>query len=88
VLVGAHPSAIYCAALVNALRPKTKFIGIIGSYGWGSKMVDQITGLLGNIKAETLEPVLTKGMAKEDTYTSLDELADNILAKHKQLGIV
>lgn len=88
VLVGAHPSAIYCAALVNALRPKTKFIGIIGSYGWGSKMVDQITGLLGNMKAETLEPVLAKGMAREDTYTALDELADNILAKHKELGIV
>jgi flavorubredoxin len=88
VLVGAHPSAIYCAALVNALRPKTKFLGIIGSYGWGSKMVDQITGLLGNMKAETLEPVLAKGMAREDTFTALDELADNILAKHKQLGIV
>jgi flavorubredoxin len=88
VLVGAHPSAIYCAALVNALRPKTKFIGIIGSYGWGSKMVEQITGLLGNIKAETLEPVLAKGMAREDAFTALDELADNILAKHKQLGIV
>jgi len=88
VLVGAHPSAIYCAALVNALRPKTKFFGIIGSYGWGSKMVEQITGLLGNMKAEILEPVLTKGMARENAYTALDNLADNILAKHKQLGIV
>ena len=88
VLIGAHPSAIYCAALVNALRPKTKFFGIVGSYGWGSKMVDQITGLLGNVKAEILEPVLAKGMAREDSYTALDNLADNILAKHKQLGIV
>ena len=88
VLVGAHPSAIYCAALLNALRPKTKFIGIIGSYGWGSKMIDQITGLLGNVKAQALEPVLAKGLASEDTYTALDELADNILAKHQQLGIV
>jgi flavorubredoxin len=88
VLVGAHPSTIYCAALLNALRPKTKFAGLIGSYGWGSKMVEQITGLLGNMKAEMFEPVLSRGMAKEDTYTALDELADNILAKHKQLGIV
>lgn len=88
VLVGAHPTAIYCSALVNVLRPKTKFIGIIGSYGWGSKMVEQISGMLGNIKAQTLEPVLAKGMAKEDAYTALDDLADNILAKHQQLGIV
>ena len=87
VLVGAHPAAIYCAALMNALRPKTKFAGIIGSYGWGSKMVEQLTGLMGNIKAEMFEPVLAKGAAKEDGYTALDELADNILEKHRALGI-
>ena len=88
VLVGAHPVAIYCAALLNALRPKTKFFGIIGSYGWGSKMVEQITGLMGSAKAEMFEPVISKVMAKEDVYTALDELANNILAKHQQLGIV
>jgi flavorubredoxin len=88
VLVGAHPSAMYCAALVNALRPKTKFAGIIGSYGWGSKMVEQLTGLMSNLKAEMFEPVLAKGLAEEETYSKLDTLADNILAKHKQLGIV
>ena len=88
VLVGAHPAAIYCAALLNALRPKTKHLGIIGSYGWGSKMVEQITGLMGNLKAEMFEPVLAKGAATEDGYSALDDLADNILAKHQQLGIV
>ncbi len=87
VLVGAHPAAIYCAALMNALRPKTKFVGIIGSYGWGSKMVEQLTGLMGNVKAEMFEPVLAKGAAKEDGYTALDELADNILQKHRALGV-
>ncbi|MHC4553059.1 MAG: FprA family A-type flavoprotein [Planctomycetota bacterium] len=88
VLLGAHPSAIYCAALVNALKPKTKFAGIVGSYGWGSKMVEQITALTGNLKAEMFEPVISKGMPTEEAYTALDELADNILAKHKELGIV
>lgn len=88
VLIGAHPSAIYCAALVNALRPKTRYAGIIGSYGWGSKMVEQITGLMGNMKAEMFEPVISKGMPTEEAYTALDELADSILAKHKGLGIV
>ncbi|MHC4525634.1 MAG: FprA family A-type flavoprotein [Planctomycetota bacterium] len=88
VLVGAHPAAVYCAALMNALRPKTKFAGIIGSFGWGSKMVEQLTGLMGNLKAEMFEPVLAKGAATEDGYSALDDLADNILAKHQQLGIV
>ena len=87
VLVGAHPSAVYCAALMNALRPKTKFAGIIGSFGWGSKMVEQLTGLMGNLKAEMFEPVLVRGAAKEEGYTALDELADNILQKHRALGI-
>lgn len=88
VLIGAHPSAIYCAALLNALRPKTKHLGIIGSYGWGSKMVDQLTGVMSNMKCDMLEPVLAKGMASEESYSALDQLADNILAKHRQLGIV
>ncbi|MHC5199697.1 MAG: FprA family A-type flavoprotein, partial [Planctomycetota bacterium] len=88
VLIGAHPSAVYCAALVNALRPKTKFVGIIGSYGWGSKMVEQLTGLISNLKAETFEPILSRGQAREEVYTALDGLADNILAKHQSLGIV
>ncbi|MHC4526039.1 MAG: FprA family A-type flavoprotein [Planctomycetota bacterium] len=87
VLVGAHPSAVYCAALMNALRPKTKFAGIIGSFGWGSKMVEQLTGLMSNLKAEMFEPVLARGAATEEGYTALDELADNILQKHRALGI-
>ncbi|MBC8379517.1 MAG: FprA family A-type flavoprotein [Planctomycetes bacterium] len=88
VMIGAHPSAIYCAALLNSLRPKTKHVGIIGSYGWGSKMVDQLTTVMSNLKSEMLEPVLTKGMAAGETYSALDELADNILEKHRSLGIV
>ncbi len=88
VLVGAHPSALYCAALVNVLRPKTKHLGIIGSFGWGSKMVDQITGMLTNVKAEIFEPVLSKGMAGEQAYSELDVLADKIAQKHNALGLM
>jgi flavorubredoxin len=88
VLVGAHPAAIYCAALVNALRPKIKFGGIIGSYSWGSKMVEQLTGLMGNLKLELFEPVLAKGLALEETYSSLDDLADKIAEKHRLKGLM
>jgi flavorubredoxin len=88
VLVGAHPSAVYCAALINALRPKTKFFGIVGSFGWGSKMVEQITSLTSNMKAEKFEPVISKGMATDEIYLMVDELADKILAKHTEIGIV
>jgi flavorubredoxin len=88
VLTGTHPKVAYAAILANALRPKTKFASIIGSYGWGGRMVEQITGLLGNLKVEILEPVIAKGYPKDDDFTALDKLADKILAKHKELKIV
>jgi flavorubredoxin len=87
VLVGPHPCAAYAAFLANALRPKTKFASIIGSYGWGGKMVEQLAAMIPNIKAEILEPVLAKGEPKEVDYAALDRLADEILAKHKERGI-
>ena len=87
VLIGPHPCAAYAAFLANALRPKAKFASIIGSYGWGGKMVEQLTALMPNLKVQILEPVVAKGHPKEDDYLALDKLADNILAKHKELKI-
>ncbi len=87
VLTAAHPKVAYTAILANALRPKTKFASIIGSYGWGGRMVEQITGLISNLKVEILEPVIAKGYPKDSDFTALEKLADKILAKHKELGI-
>jgi len=83
-LTGAHPAAVYAAFLVNALRPKTKYLAVIGSFGWGGRMVEQLKGLLTNSKAEILEPVLAKGEPKEDDFKKLDELAEKIADKHKK----
>jgi flavorubredoxin len=88
VLIGAHPLAAYAAFLANALRPKARFASIIGSYGWGSKMVEQLAGMMPNLKVEILDPVLIKGFPKDDGFAALDRLADDILAKHKEIGIV
>ena len=88
VLTGAHPAAVYAAFLTNALRPKLKFVGIIGSYGWGGKTVEQIKGLLSNLKVELLEPVLIKGLPKIEDLKLLDNLAETIYKKHKEAGII
>jgi len=88
VLTGAHPAAVYAAFLTNALRPKLKFAGIIGSYGWGGKTVEQIKGLLPNLKVELLEPVLIKGLPKIEDLKLLDNLAETIYKKHKEAGII
>ncbi len=87
VLAGAHPEVAYAAILANALRPKTKFASIIGSYGWGGRMVERITGLISNLKVEILTPVIAKGHPKDEDFVALDKLADQILAKHKELKI-
>jgi flavorubredoxin len=88
VLVGAHPAAAYAAFLANALRPKTRFVSIIGSYGWGGKMVEQLAGMLGNLKVEVIDPVITKGVATDKDFVSLDLLADKIADKHRGIGIL
>jgi flavorubredoxin len=83
VLVGPHPAAIYAASLVNALKPKTKYATVIGSYGWGGKAVEIIKNNLNNLKLELLEPVLCKGHPLEKDFLALDRLADEIAARHK-----
>jgi len=88
VLAGAHPKAAYAALLVNALRPKTKFVSLIGSFGWSPAMQKQITSLIPNLKAELIEPVMVKGLPADENLIELDRLADDILQKHKQLNIV
>ncbi len=85
VLSGAHPSAIYAAYLANALRPKTKFVSIIGSYSWGGKMVEQLKEMVKNLKVEIIEPVVIKGHPKQDDFKTLDKLADKIYEKHKNI---
>jgi len=84
VLAGPHPYAAYSAFLANALRPKTKFISIIGSYGWGGKTVETLAGMIPNLKVEVIDPVLCKGVPSEKDLKALDDLAATIAEKHKE----
>jgi len=88
VLVGPHPLVVYAAHLANALRPKLKFASVIGSYGWGGKAVEQIAGLIPNLKVEILEPVLCKGFPREADFNSLDKLAETIADKHRENNLM
>jgi len=88
VLVGPHPDAVCAVYLANALRPKVKFASIIGSYGWGSKMVDTLKGMMTNLKVELIEPVVVKGFPKDEDFKSLDTLADEIVKKHKEQNLL
>jgi flavorubredoxin len=85
VLAGPHPYAAYAAFLANALKPKAKFLSIIGSYGWGGKTIEVLAGMIPNLKIEVLSPVLCKGLPAEATFKALDELAVTIAQKHQEL---
>lgn len=88
VLTGPHPSVVYATYLANALKPKLKFVSVMGSYGWGGRMLDQITGMIGNLKVEMITPLIIKGFPKEEDYKKIDAMADDITQKHEQLGII
>jgi flavorubredoxin len=88
VHVGPHPAVLYAAHLANALRPKARFASIVGSYGWSTKAVEQIAGLIPNLKVEVLDPVLCKGVPQQADLKALESLADTILEKHQALGLV
>ncbi|NLA75320.1 MAG: FprA family A-type flavoprotein, partial [Deltaproteobacteria bacterium] len=88
VLAGPHPLSAYAAFLANALRPKTKFISIIGSYGWGGKTVETLAGMIPNLKVEVIDPVLCKGHPKEADLVAIDKLAQAVYDKHRGAGLI
>lgn len=87
VLAGPHPAAVYAAYLTNALRPKLKYVSVIGSYGWGGKMIDVLSSTVSNLHADILDPVMVKGHPTREDFDLLDNLADEILKKHKDQNL-
>ncbi len=88
VLKGPHPLAANVAFLANALKPKAKWAGVIGSFGWGGKTVEKLAAMLGDLKVELLEPVLCKGLPRADDFAALDALADSVAERHRALPAV
>ena len=75
-LTGAHPNVLYAAHFANYLKPKAKVMAVIGSMGWGSKVAEQLTGVMEDLKAEYLAPVLCKGVPREKERAALSEMAE------------
>jgi len=85
VHVGPHPMVAYAAILANAIKPKARYAAVIGSYGWATKVVDKLLGLVPNLQVEVLGAVLCKGEAKDPTKKELIALAELIANKHAEL---
>jgi flavorubredoxin len=78
VLNGPHPAMAYAAYLANVLRPKTKYAAIIGSYGWGTGMPDNLAAMLPNLNVKWFEPINAGGTAKAEDLVALDRLVADI----------
>jgi len=88
VLAGPHPAAVTAAYLAGILRPKTKFVSFIGSYGWGGMLTQKLEEALSAVKCEKLEPVIIKGKPKAADFKKLDVLIEEIYQKHKSLNLI
>ena len=88
MLFGPHPKAAHLAFITNLLKPKAKWIGVIGSYGWGGKTVEDLTGMLGKVDAEMLDPVYVKGKSDEETNIAIARLAAEIYKRHQDHSLV
>jgi len=76
VMGGLHPAAAYAASTAAAVKPKTRYLGFMGSYGWGTRAEESFCALTASIKAERLETVLVKGLAAGEDLARIDALAD------------
>ena len=85
VLAGAHPTVMYAAILVNALRPTIKYASVIGSLGWAGKSAEDLVAAIPKLKAEIIDPVLCKGLPDKETFEKLDKLAETIADKLDKL---
>lgn len=84
VLTGPHPGVAYTAVLFNALKPRVKIYGYMGSYGWAGKAAETIDALTPNLKADRMDHLMVKGLPteadKEEIVAWANTLADKVLA--------
>lgn len=85
VVTGIHPLVASAAYLTNILRPKARWIGYMGSYGWGTRAALQLKNIMDETTAEFLEPALVKGLPRAEDYARLDALIAAIREKHRSL---
>jgi flavorubredoxin len=88
VLAGPHPAAFNTVYLASLLKPKAKVASFIGSYGWGGNLFGKMAEMLTPLKLDVIEPILVKGKAKSDDYKKIDEMAEAIYLKHKELELI
>jgi len=82
---GPHPRVATVAGLVNYLKPKTRYLSVIGSFGWSTTVGKSLPAMLPDLDAAMLEPVLSRGLPGAEDMAAIDVLAETIAARHRHL---
>ena len=88
VFANPHPSIIYASYLFKILRPKTKFVSLICSFLWGTNVIKYYEEILKGVNVELIEPVVFEGHPQKDTFEKIENLAEKIYQKHKEIKII
>ncbi|MCF7708618.1 MAG: FprA family A-type flavoprotein, partial [Verrucomicrobia bacterium] len=80
VINSPHPIAASTAYLLNLLKPKCPYFGVLSAFGWGAKADEILKGMLPNLNAEFLETVKIRNSPKKEDFFALDKLAGTIAA--------
>ena len=88
VLTGPHPAAFNTAYLASVLRPKAKVASFIGSFGWGGNLFGKMAEMLAPLKLHVIDPIQVKGKPKAEDFAKLDNMAEEIYKKHKELEVI
>ncbi|MFQ5977402.1 MAG: FprA family A-type flavoprotein [Candidatus Heimdallarchaeota archaeon] len=85
---GPHPYHVNLLYLMSILKPKAKFLSLIGSYGWARIINKSFGEMTANLNMEILDPVLSKGPPQKQDFQMLKELAATITKKHEEEGLL
>ncbi len=84
VIGGAHPLAVYATYLIKALRPPTKFLALLSSYGWGGGAIRQLQEILERFKIEVVGVIDINGPPTEEQTDKIVDLAKLLASKIKE----
>jgi flavorubredoxin len=88
MLAEPQPLVAYAAMLINALRPPTRFLSIVGSFGWGGRTVEILKRILKNVKAEFIKTLLVKGHPRDEARKAISVFASLIKSRHKSASLI
>lgn len=85
VLGGPHPSSAAMALMLNTFKPKNRYVGLIGSYGWGTQVEKRLYELMPLYRAERLDSLLVKGLPTSEDEAAIRAYARDLAAKIRAL---